>query len=152
MSTTRVWLTEQTFEQLRSELRDLLGRRSAGAPLIDRDRDDPPGSVVDERDREQRIRRLQELLRDPVVGARPADDGVVEPGMAVSVRYDDGEAETFLLSHDEDRTGTTMVCSPESPLGRALQDAREGDHVRYSLPDGGGGSCTVLRAVPYPRG
>ncbi|MBC3192730.1 GreA/GreB family elongation factor [Pseudonocardia sp. C8] len=148
MSTTRIWLTAQTYDELRAELRDLLRQRSE-APVADRERNDPPGSDAEAREREQRIRRLQELLRDPVVGDRPPDDGVAEPGMAVTVRYDDGETETFLLSHEEGRAGAMMVCSPDSPLGRALQDAREGDQVRYTLPDGGTAGCTLLRVVPY---
>lgn len=153
MSVTRVWLTERSHQELRAELHTLLQQREAVAPVDGREHGGPEGPGAEERDREQRIRRLQELLRDPVVGDRPPDDGVAEPGMAVTVRYDDGETETFLLSHDENRIRPdgTMICSPDSPLGRALHGAHQGDAVRYRLPDGGWTGCTLLRAVPYDR-
>lgn len=146
VDTSRIWLTESTFAELRAELRELLAQRAAGASQGAPD--DVPDTAA-QRDREQRIRRLQELLSDPVVGHRPPDDGVVELGMEVTVRYDDGDVETFLLAHDEDRTRSTMVCSPDSPLGRALLDARQGEHVTYLLPHGGETGCTLERVVPY---
>ena len=151
MSVTRVWLTERSHQELHAELRTLLQQRRAVAVVDGREHDSPDGPGAEERDREQRIRRLQELLHDPVVGDRPPDDGVAEPGMAVTVRYDDGETETFLLSHDENRIRSdgTMSCSPDSPLGRALHGAHQGDVVRYQLPDGGSAECTLLRAVPF---
>lgn len=146
VDTSRIWLTESTHAELRAELRGLLDQRAAGASQ------DGPDDVPDtgaQRDREQRIRRLQELLSDPVVGHRPPDDGVVELGMEVTVRYEDGDVDTFLLAHDEDRTRATMVCSPDSPLGRALLGARQGDHVTYQLPHGGETGCTLVEVVPY---
>ncbi|WP_060577173.1 MULTISPECIES: GreA/GreB family elongation factor [unclassified Pseudonocardia] len=91
------------------------------------------------------------MLFDPVIGRRPADDGIAEPGMAVTVRYDDGGLETVLLSHDDDQGGTVTACSPDSPLGRALHGAREGEYVRYPLPGDGTGGCLLLRVAPYNR-
>ena len=48
--------------------------------------------------RQARIRQIQDLLTNAVVGEDPPDDGIAEPGMVLTVRYDDtGEIETFLL-------------------------------------------------------
>ena len=141
MSTSQVWLAPGAHERLRRELAELLrGRESAGAA---------PGA--DARERENRIRRLQEVLLDPLVGHEPPDDGVAEPGMLVTVRFDDaGETETFLLAQREDGAYPDVeACSPGSPLGRALIGRREGEECRYALPDGRPMRATLVRAVPY---
>lgn len=147
VDTNRIWLTESRYAELSAELRELLQQRAvSGAADVP---DDLPDTTA-QRDREQRIRRLQELLSDPVVGETPPDDGLVEPGMEVTVRYDDDdEVETFLLAHDADRARVALACSPDSPLGRALLGARQGDHVTYQLPHGGEAGCTLVRVVPY---
>ncbi|MFP5068147.1 GreA/GreB family elongation factor [Pseudonocardia nantongensis] len=150
MTDTHVWLAEGAYQNLRTELRELLARRddegSAGPDGTDHQ------LLAEQRGREQRIRRLQELLRDPVVGHRPPDDGVAEPGMVLTVRYEqDGEVETFLLAHSGDGAypADLMLCSPDSPLGRALPGTRQGERLHYRLPDGGALAVTLLRAVPY---
>lgn len=150
MTDTHVWLAEDAYENLRAELRELLALRERGGAADTTD----DQHHAEQRGREQRIRRLQELLQDPVVGQRPPDDGVAEPGMVLTVRYEeDGEVETFLLAHSESGAypPDLMVCSPDSPLGRALPGARQGQRLRYRLPDGGAPEITLLRAVPYGR-
>ena len=48
--------------------------------------------------RQERIRQIQDLLANAVVDKTPPDDGVAEPGMVLTARYDDtGDTETFLL-------------------------------------------------------
>ncbi|WP_009949925.1 GreA/GreB family elongation factor [Saccharopolyspora erythraea] len=90
---------------------------------------------MDDGHRRARIREIQELLHDAVVGEAPPDDGVAEPGMVLTVRFDDGETETFLLGA---RVGADLnglaVYSPESPLGAAQPGARQGEQRAYSLP------------------
>ena len=155
MTDTPVWLAEGAEENLRAELRELLARRDHHDDEAAPDADGTDHQLLAERrGREQRIRRLQQLLRNPVVGHHPSDDGVAEPGMVLTVRYEeDDEVETFLLAHSEDGAypSDLMLCSPDSPLGRALPGARQGDRLTYRLPDGGALEVTLLRATPYDR-
>ena len=102
---------------------------------------------------EGRIRQLQELLRSAQVGVRPADDGVVEPGMVVTIAYDgdDDDRETFLLgSREEGVHGSLQVYSPQSPLGSGHPAApAKGESREYILPNGRTQKVTVLEAKPF---
>ena len=73
---------------------------------------------------EARIRQLTQLLENAIVGADPADDGVVEPGMVVTVEMF-GDEETFLLGSREiaDDSDLEVYCE-KSPLGAAINGAR----------------------------
>lgn len=70
--------------------------------------------------------------------------------MLLTVRFDDGETETFLLGTREgaDADGLT-VYSPEPPLGASLTGARQGEQRTYDVPNGGTVRVTLLRAVPH---
>jgi transcription elongation factor GreA len=88
------------------------------------------------------------------VGATPADDGVVEPGMKVTYKFvgdDDDEAEEFLLGarEMEDTTEGLRVYSPQSPLGAAIIGKHRGDKVSYEAPNGKKLEVEIVDAVPY---
>lgn len=146
MSTTpRVWLSPQAHHRLRNELTTLL------APARSRPGDDGSG-VVSERDRQARIRQISDLLTNAIVGEDPPDDGVAEPGMVLTVRFDDtGETETFLLGARGAEHGTIEVYSPDSPLGAAVHGARQGEQRAYRTPSGVTVRVTLLNALPYGR-
>ena len=155
-----VWLAPVTYDRLQNELAALLRRRAGASAMHDphavslRDSSDQHTDqqvLADRRERDHRIRTLQELLRNPVVGDAPPDDGVAEPGMVLTVRYpQDQEPETFLLAHREAGAQPDVeICSPDSPLGRALTGAREGTTCEYRLPDGRVQQVTLERATPY---
>lgn len=165
MTVPPVWLTRQAYELLQQELAELLQDRSRrpsmimsveGAGHIDRDNSPEQPVVLDERGRNHRIRRLQEILLNSFVEQDVPDDGVAEPGMVLTARYGNDseiEIETFLLAHRVPVAyGDVEVCSPDSPLGRALCGAREGEWRRYSLPDGRTATVQLIRAVPYRTG
>lgn len=153
-----VWLAQVTYDRLRNELAALLRQRAASgmsepdaASVRDSsDQHTDQQILADRRDRDHRIRTLQELLRNPVVGDAPPDDGVAEPGMVLTVRYpEEQESETFLLAHREEGAHLDVeICSPDSPLGRALAGAREGMTREYQLPDGRVQQVTLERAAP----
>ena len=45
-----------------------------------------------------RIQQIHDLLVNAVVGEDPPNDGIAEPDMVLTIRYDDtGDTETFLL-------------------------------------------------------
>ena len=100
--------------------------------------------------RQARIRQIQDLLTNAVVGEDPPDDGVAEPGMVLTVRYDDtGDIETFLLGVRGVEDADIDVYSMQSPLGSAIVGARPGEQRTYSIPSGANLPVTLLRAVPY---
>lgn len=133
-ATDPVWMTPAALAALEAEL----GELTAGTD--------------DEVDR-ARMLELRELIRRAEVGAKP-DDGLVEPGMTITVRFEgDGSTETFLLgSRDLVRHDTGIdvdVYSPSSPLGVAIDGRRVGDAVRYETPGGSTLEVTILAAVPF---
>ncbi len=142
----RTWLTPHAHQRLRTELADL--SRTAG-PDEPADQDDRAAA---RRQRQERIREIQHLLANAVVGEDPPDDGIAEPGMVLTVRYDDtGDTETFLLGTRAAEHGDIEVYSPDSPLGTALTGARRGEQRAYRVPDGSTIRVTLLEAVPYGR-
>ena len=97
-----------------------------------------------------RIHRIHDLLVNAVVGEDPPDDGIAEPGMVLTIRYDDtGETETFLLGARGAEHDAMEVYSNESPLGAAIAGARPGERRTYALPSGATSAVTLLEAVPY---
>jgi transcription elongation factor GreA len=143
----RAWLSAHGYQQVRNELERLLLSHRSG--LTRHDVDDDPWARHGWRER--RIRHLQELLLDATVGAAPADDGIAEPGMVLTVRLDDApETETFLLAESGVPASSEVdVYSPASPIGQALLGADEGDTRTCQLPDGHTISITLLAAKPY---
>lgn len=129
--TETVWMTPATLAALEAEL----------ATLTDSDLD------------RARALEVRELIRRAEVGTKP-DDGLVEPGMTVTVRFErDGSTETFLLgSRDLVRQDAGLevdVYSPTSPLGAAITGRSVGDSVTFEAPNGATLAVTVVAAVPY---
>jgi transcription elongation factor GreA len=158
--TGEIWLTEDAFARLKTELDDLVAQRPAMAAEINARREEGDlkenGGYHAARDeqvkQEARIRQLQELLRNAQVGVPPADDGVIEPGMVVTVAYDgdDDDQETFLLgSREEGSHGSMQVYSPQSPLGQAILGASKGESREYVLPSGKTQKVSIIDAKPY---
>ena len=116
----------------------------------------PTGSFVEYSDEQQcarRIRRLQELLGDAIIGYEPPDDGIAEPGMVLTVRYKaEGLTATFLMADREEVAEDDLpVCSAQSPLGTALNGAKAGDRRKFSVRGGDVVTVTLVSAVPYRR-
>lgn len=147
-STERVWLTPQAHHRLQAELAALLLECSTSAADDDIDQDDHTSTRYHVR--HARIRQIQDLLTNAVIGQDPPDDGIAEPGMVLTVRYDDThDTETFLLGVRGAEHGDIEVYSPGSPLGTALTGARQGEHRTYRVPNGATMRVTLLKAVPY---
>ena len=158
--TVVTWLTQEAHDRLQHELDELVAHRPVIAAEINDRREEGDlkenGGYHAARDeqakQEGRIRHLQEILRSAQVGVSPADDGVVEPGMVVTIAYDgdDEDQETFLLgSREEGVHGSMQVYSPQSPLGQAIQGASRGESREYILPNGRVQKVAVLDAKPF---
>jgi transcription elongation GreA/GreB family factor len=145
-STQPVWISPQAYERLQRELATLRVLHTSAA--ADGESDDNATAV--QRAWQARIQRIHDLLVDAVVGEDPPDDGIAEPGMVLTIRYDDtGDTESFLLGVRGAEYGDMEVYSNQSPLGAAIAGARPGERRIYTLPSGATLTVTLLEAVPY---
>jgi transcription elongation factor GreA len=160
VSDTQVtWLTQEAYNRLKQELDELVDNRPVIAAKINASREEGDlkenggyhAAREEQGQAEARIRHLQELLRNAKVGEAPANDGLAEPGKVLTIRYEgDDETEKFLLAtREEGAEGALEVYSPESPLGKALLGAKEGETRSYELPNGNTQQVTLVKAVPY---
>ena len=147
-STERLWMTREAYTRLKTELATLRSRRGIEVPADFLDFDD--NLMAAHVARQARIHQIQELLGNAVVGEDPPDDDVAEPGMVLTVRYDDtGETETFLLGVRGVEDADIDVYSMQSPLGSAIAGAHVGERRTYSIPSGANLPVTLLKAVPF---
>ena len=159
-TTDTVWMTQESYDKLSAELAELKG------PV----RDDIVAKIAAARDEgdlkenggyhaareeqgrlEARIKQLEDQLRRAEVGDVPADDGVVEPGMVVTVAFAPGDEEQFLLGSREmsDHVEGYTVYSPQSPMGAAINERKVGDKVDFEGPTGKKIAITITGAKPY---
>lgn len=161
--TETIWVTQEAYDRLAEELDHLKGdvRADITAKIAAaRDEGDlkENGGYHAAREEqgkmEARIRQLEDMLRRAEVGEKPADDGLVEAGMKVTVRFaGDSETETFLLGSREllsmDSAVDLDVYSPTSPMGAALLGHQRGDEVSYEAPNGKSISVEIVDATPF---
>ena len=153
------YLTQEAFDRLSAELAHLTGDgRTEISRRIEAAREEGDlrenggyhAAKEEQGKMEARIRQLQHLLQNAIVGTAPADAGVVEPGMVVTVEMF-GDTETFLLGSreiigdDDDLT----VYSEKSPMGTALMGATPGQTVTYVAPNGKQVDVKIVDAKPY---
>jgi transcription elongation factor GreA len=155
-----IWLTQEAYDKLQAELDDLRGPRrqeiieKIAAARDEGDLKENSGyhAAKDEQgQQEARVRQLEDMLRRAEVGETPPDDGVVEPGMVVTVDFGDGDHEKFLLGARENlMEGDDLdVYSPESAMGSAINGKSKGDEVTYTTPNGKDLTVTIVDAEPY---
>ena len=153
------WLTQEAYDRLKAELDHLSGQGRADiAKKIEAAREEGDlrenggyHAAKDEQGQiEARITLLQHILENARVGGPPRTDGVVGPGMTVTVRFaGDDEEMTFLLASREETGAPVNVYSPRSPLGAAINGKKVGERATYSLPNGRANTVEILEAVPY---
>jgi len=155
---SEIWLTQAKYDELKAELEELRGptRASVVKRVSDaRDEGDLKENAGYHAARDElgkvdgRIKQLTDMLDRAEVGETPADDGVVEPGMFVTVLLG-GTEQKFLLGAREMAGGSDIdVFSPQSPLGQAINGARKGETVDYEAPNGKQIKVEIVEAVPY---
>lgn len=123
MATETVWMTPAARQRLADELESCERAVDAGDTTV-----------------EARVATLRNLLRNAQSDRKP-DDGLVEPGMKVTVRFThDDSHSTFLFGSRElaalDPSIEVDVYSPTSPLGSVISGRYVGDVVRYPAPSG----------------
>ena len=154
---TTSYLTQDAFDRLTGELEHLKGEgrveisKKIEAARLEGDLRENGGyhAAKEEQGKmEARIRQLTQLLDNAVVGEAPADDGVVEPGMVVTVEIF-GDEETFLLGSREIDDDALEVYSEKSPLGAAILGKSVGDTASYEAPNGKTVEVKILAAKPH---
>ena len=140
----KTWLTQEAADRLNAELTHLetAGRseivKKIEAARAEGDLKENGGyhAAREEQGKmEARIRQIKALLENAEVGAPVATDGLVGPGMKVTVEIL-GKEMKFLLGSREIASGDMDVYSEQSPLGAAVLGARIGDERSYTAPNG----------------
>jgi transcription elongation factor GreA len=153
------WLTQEAYDRLKTELDHLAGPgRTEIAEKIEAARDEGDlrenggyhAAKEEQGKREARIRQIQHILENSRVGEAPRTEGVVGPGMTVTVSFQgDGDEVTFLLASREESGSPIDVYSPKSPLGAAINGKKVGEQASYTLPNGRKMTVEIIDATPY---
>jgi len=158
-----IWVTQEAYDRLAAELENLKGpvmediTAKIAAAREEGDLKENGGyhAAREEQGKTKaRIDQLTDMLRRAEVGEKPADDGLVEAGMVVTIRFaGDSDTEQFLLGSREllsmDSSVDIDVYSPTSPLGSAILGKKPGDTVTYEAPNGKDITVEVVEAHPY---
>ena len=155
-------LTQEAYDRLQAELEEREGpKRQEIVDRIEAAREEGDlrenggyhAAKEEQGKNEGRIQQLKYLLENSEVGQKPADDGVVEPGMRVEAEIA-GKKITFLLGSRE--VADTLVgdddlqvYSEKSPMGQAIMGHKVGDELTYQAPNGKDIPLKVLAAKPY---
>ena len=151
------FLTQGAFDRLKAELDELSGPgRTEIAKKIEAAREEGDlkenggyhAAKEEQGKMEARIRQLTQLLETAIIGEKPADDGVVEPRMVVTVEMF-GDKETFLLGSREITDESLNVFSEKSPIGAAVNGRKVGDTASYTAPNGKQIEVKILETTPY---
>ena len=151
------FLTQEAYDRLKAELAELTGpARTEIAKKIDAARQEGDlrenggyhAAREEQGKMEARIRQLQQLLTTAIIGETPPDDGIVEPGMVVTVEMF-GDEETFLLGSREISDDSIQVFSEKSPIGAAVNGHSVGETVTYATPSGKDVQVKILKTKPY---
>ena len=162
-ATQTIWLTQDAYDKLQSELEQLSGpgRADVSARIAAareegdlRENGGYHAAREQQGQQEARIRQLTDMLRRAEVGEAPSNSDEVAPGTLVTIAFDGDESDTdtFLLGSREvlglDDVDTN-VYSPQSPLGSAIIGLSKGDEASYEAPNGKKINVTIVKVAPY---
>ncbi|NGO81174.1 transcription elongation factor GreA [Streptomyces sp. YC504] len=154
------WLTQEAYDKLKEELEYLSGpARALIVAKIEEARQEGDlkenagyhAAREDQGKQELRVRQLTQLLERAKVGEPPADNGVVGPGMVVTIAFDGDEDDTmtFLLASREYISDDIDTYSPQSPLGSGVNGKKLGEDAQYELPNGKMATVKILEVKPH---
>ena len=151
------YLTQEAYDRLTDELSELSGPgRTDIAKKIEaaraegdlRENGGYHAAKEEQGKMEARIRQLTQLLDNAIIGHTPDDNGIVEPGMVVTVEMF-GDEETFLLGSREIADAAMQVYSEASPIGSAVNGKHVGDAATYAAPNGRTIEVRIVHTAPY---
>lgn len=163
MATDTIWVTQEAYDRLKADLDhlktvvmpEITAKVAAAREEGDLRENGGYHAAREEQGKtDARIRQLTDQLDRAKVGAAPADDGLVEAGMKVTIRFaGDTDTQTFLLGSREllsrDSSVDLDVYSPTSPLGAAISGKSVGDTVTYAAPNGRDITVEIVDAKPF---
>jgi transcription elongation factor GreA len=159
MSEPTTWLTQAAHDALTAELAEREGPlRKTITAKIEKAREEGDlkenagyhAAKEEQGHNEARVRQLRHLLDNAQVGVPDAHPDEVSHGRVVTVRFDDGEEERFLLASREEAAHADIeVYSPSGPLGAAILGKQAGDVASYTLPNGSTMTVTVVSVEEY---
>lgn len=125
------WITRAGRERLARRLEELMAERARLVGSQDEE----------ERGRAAGVEAQAQLLADTlaivtVAPERPEDEGAVSIGATVVLSDEDGKRQEWELVGPDEADAKRGKLSIESPLGRAVMGAREGDVVELERPRG----------------
>jgi transcription elongation factor GreA len=158
-----IWLTQDAYDRLAAELEHLKGPgRAEISQRIAEAREEGDlrenggyhAAREEQSKAEARIVQLENMLSKAQVNETPPDDGVVEAGMQVTVKFaGDDATETFLLGAREvlslDDSVEMDVYSPQSPMGNAILGKKQGETATFRAPNGNQISVEIIDAKPF---
>lgn len=158
-----IWVTQEAYDRLQQELNHLRGEvRADITAKIAAARDEGDlkenggyhAAREEQGKTEARIRQLEDMMNRAEIGEKRADDGIVESGMIITVKFKgDTDTESFLLGSRDllarDSAIDHTVYSPESPLGVAILGKSKGETASYEAPNGKTLTVKIIDAKPF---
>lgn len=135
-------LTKEGLAELKSELAELIARRSTIAEEIATARsqgDLAENAEYHEAKEEQgrnegRIEEIENILAGAEVIETPKDDNKVRLGSKVGLKSESGKTKEFQIVGTVEADPLNGKISDESPIGKALLGKKEGEEVEIKTP------------------
>ncbi len=146
MKNKKIYLTQEGFEELKSELDQLINvQRPANIQAIKEARAlgdlsenaDYDAAKNDQAEIEGRIKKIEKMLENVEI-IEKANLGVVGLGNTVSIRYvdDDDETDEYKIVGSQEADPFQSKISNESPIAKAIMNKKVGDIVDVESPNG----------------
>ena len=146
MKEKKIYLTQQGFEELKSELDNLINvKRPANIQAIKESRAlgdlsenaDYDAAKNDQAEIEGRIKKIEKMLENVEI-IEKGDSSVVSLGTTVSIKYVDDEDETdeYQIVGSQEADPFMSKISNESPIAKAIMNKKVGDIVEVESPNG----------------
>ena len=146
MKEKKIYLTQQGFEELKSELDNLINvKRPTNIQAIKEARAlgdlsenaDYDAAKNDQAEIEGRIKKIEKMLENVEI-IEKGDSSVVSLGTTVSIKYVDDEDETdeYQIVGSQEADPFMSKISNESPIAKAIMNKKVGDIVEVESPNG----------------
>ena len=146
MKSKKIYLTQEGFEELKSELDQLINvKRPENIQAIKEARAlgdlsenaDYDAAKNDQAEIEGRIKKIEKMLENVEI-IEKSDIGVVGLGNTVSIRYvdDDDETDEYKIVGSQEADPFQSKISNESPIAKAIMNKKVGDIVDVESPNG----------------
>lgn len=135
-------LTQDGLDEIKQELKNLLGHRHVIADRIkqarqlgDLSENAEYQTAREEQDRlEARIGELEHVVQNSKVIKKSKADGSVKLGSTVKLKSDEGKSQEFQVVGTMEADPLNGKLSDESPIGNVLMGKKVGDKVEIKTP------------------